>query len=200
MAMHVMPIGDDGDEAAKAGCTITRLAVAFEAGRDGFANGIVERMNRALAGSLNFPKWWSQDSEFELVLTVHDLDLVFTVVDRTGTHYSFSERSSGFTYCGRRQFQDTRRAQSYGRHSPGFQRFFHVYYDVAGVQINHVDSEAHAKGVNAAAGRNPKTFASGEFAGSGTHQAAQAAPMCASFDQLGGQICVPSDIVGISLS
>jgi len=72
--------------------------------------------------------------------------------------------------------------------------------DEFAVILNHVDSEAHAKGVNAAAGRNPKTFAGGEFAGSSTHQAAQAAPMCASFDQLGGQICVPSDIVGISLS
>ncbi|MBW4705171.1 AAA family ATPase [Micromonospora sp. RL09-050-HVF-A] len=74
------------------------LLKAVEDGRDGFANGIVEQMNRALAASLNFPKWWSQDHEFKLLLTLRDQDLVFTIRDRTGTEYSADERSGGLKY------------------------------------------------------------------------------------------------------
>lgn len=74
------------------------LLKAVEAGRDGFANGIVEQMNRALAASLNFPRWWSQDHEFKLLLTLRDQDLVFTIRDRTGTEYSADERSGGMKY------------------------------------------------------------------------------------------------------
>lgn len=65
---------------------------------DGYANGIVEKMNEDLAKALNFPKWWSQDSEFSLTLTLRDFDLVFTVRDRTGSEYAFSERSGGMSY------------------------------------------------------------------------------------------------------
>ncbi|OUD00115.1 AAA family ATPase [Streptosporangium minutum] len=83
--------------------TISRIAFqellkAVESGRDGFANGIVERMNRTLAASLNFPKWWSQDNQFQLLLTLRDQDLVFTIRDRTGTEYSADERSGGLKY------------------------------------------------------------------------------------------------------
>ncbi|GGN98844.1 AAA family ATPase [Microbispora bryophytorum] len=74
------------------------LMKAVEAGRDGFANGVVEQMNRALAASLNFPKWWSQDHHFRLLLTLRDQDLVFTIRDRTGTEYSADERSGGLKY------------------------------------------------------------------------------------------------------
>ncbi|MGY0231986.1 ATP-dependent nuclease [Longispora urticae] len=74
------------------------LLKAAEAGNDGFANGIVERMNRKLAASLNFPKWWSQDHHFQLLLTLRDQDLVFTIRDRTGTEYSAEERSGGMKY------------------------------------------------------------------------------------------------------
>jgi predicted ATPase len=65
---------------------------------DGYANGIVAKMNEDLAAALNFPKWWSQDSEFSLTLTLRDFDLVFTVRDRTGSEYAFSERSGGMSY------------------------------------------------------------------------------------------------------
>lgn len=74
------------------------LLKAVNAGKDGYANGIVERMNRALAASLNFPRWWSQDHQFQLLLTLRDLDLVFTIRDRTGTEYSADERSGGLKY------------------------------------------------------------------------------------------------------
>ncbi len=65
---------------------------------DGYANAIVAKMNAELAQALNFPKWWSQDSEFSLSLTLRDFDLVFTVRDRTGSEYAFSERSGGMSY------------------------------------------------------------------------------------------------------
>lgn len=65
---------------------------------EGYANGLVAKMNVRLAEALNFPKWWSQDSEFSLYLTLRDFDLVFTVRDRTGSDYSFSERSGGMSY------------------------------------------------------------------------------------------------------
>ena len=74
------------------------LLNAVEAGKDGFANGIVERINRGLAGALNFPRWWSQDLHFQLLVTLRDQDLVFTIRDRTGTEYSADERSGGLKY------------------------------------------------------------------------------------------------------
>ncbi|WP_433272682.1 ATP-dependent nuclease [Actinosynnema sp. CS-041913] len=74
------------------------LLKAADEAKDGFANGIVERMNSALAAALNFPRWWSQDHQFQLLLTLRDQDLVFTIRDRTGTEYSADERSGGLKY------------------------------------------------------------------------------------------------------
>jgi hypothetical protein len=74
------------------------LLTAVDASQDGFANGIVERMNDQLAQALNFPKWWSQDHRFQLRMTLRDQDLVFTIRDRTGTEYSAAERSGGLRY------------------------------------------------------------------------------------------------------
>ncbi|MEU0804188.1 AAA family ATPase [Streptomyces sp. NPDC005970] len=74
------------------------LLAAVDAGKEGFANGIVEQMNQQLARSLNFPKWWTQDNQFQLQMTLRDQDLVFTIKDRTGTEYSANERSSGLKY------------------------------------------------------------------------------------------------------
>lgn len=65
---------------------------------EGYANGLVAKMNAQLAAALNFPKWWTQDTEFSLYLTLRDFDLVFTIRDRTGSDYSFSERSGGMSY------------------------------------------------------------------------------------------------------
>ncbi len=74
------------------------LQRAVTEGEEGFANGIVEKVNTHLAEALNFPKWWSQDSQFQLLVTLRDMDLVFTIRDRTGTEYSFAERSGGLKY------------------------------------------------------------------------------------------------------
>lgn len=73
-------------------------AVQAEQGSEGWANGLVRKMNTQLADALNFTRWWSQDSDFSLSLTLRDFDLIFTVRDRTGQEYSFSERSSGMSY------------------------------------------------------------------------------------------------------
>lgn len=75
-----------------------RALARSEHGTEGFANGIVDKMNDQLATALNFPQWWTQDSQFSLTLTLRDFDLVFTVRDRTGRDYSFKERSGGMRY------------------------------------------------------------------------------------------------------
>lgn len=66
--------------------------------KDAYVNGIVQKINNALSTSLNFPKWWVQDKDFNLRVSPREFDLVFTVVDRTGTEYAFNERSSGLKY------------------------------------------------------------------------------------------------------
>jgi predicted ATPase len=74
------------------------LETALDEGREGQVGGLVESMNRALARRLNFSRWWRQDRDFELRLSPRDDELVFTIRDRTGTDYSFSERSKGLRF------------------------------------------------------------------------------------------------------
>ncbi|MFD3438805.1 AAA family ATPase [Streptomyces sp. NPDC058685] len=71
-------------------------AIADE--REGYVNGIIQKINQALAAQLNFPRWWAQDREFKLMVSPREYDLVFTIRDRTGTDYSFAERSNGLRY------------------------------------------------------------------------------------------------------
>ena len=78
--------------------TLKALAEAVQTGDEGWANGITRTINQRLDDVLNFPKWWSQDAEFRLRVSLRDFDLVFTVQDRTGQEYSFGERSSGMSY------------------------------------------------------------------------------------------------------
>jgi predicted ATPase len=77
---------------------IDDLHRALREGKDGHANGLIQKVNDRLASSLNFPKWWVQDKDFRLTITSRDHDLVFTIRDRTGTEYSFNERSDGLKY------------------------------------------------------------------------------------------------------
>lgn len=65
---------------------------------EGYAEALVAKMNRKLADSLNFKRWWSQDSDFALQIRLRDFDLVFTLRDRTGSDYTFNERSQGLKY------------------------------------------------------------------------------------------------------
>jgi predicted ATP-dependent endonuclease of OLD family len=74
------------------------LANAVKNGMQGYANGIIEKINRQLSINLNFPNYWVQDRNFCLKVMARDYDLVFTITDRTGTEYSFDERSQGLRY------------------------------------------------------------------------------------------------------
>lgn len=74
------------------------LADAVKNGMQGYANGIIEKINRQLSTNLNFPNYWVQDRNFCLKVMARDYDLVFTITDRTGTEYSFDERSQGLRF------------------------------------------------------------------------------------------------------
>ena len=63
----------------------SELHKALRRDDEGLANGIVARMNAQLENSLNLAKWWSQDNQFRLAITVRDFDIVFTIRDRTGS-------------------------------------------------------------------------------------------------------------------
>ena len=77
---------------------LVRLSEALKDGKQGYANGLVKMINEQLANRLNFPNWWVQDKNFQLKIVARDHELVFTITDRTGTEYSFKERSSGLKY------------------------------------------------------------------------------------------------------
>jgi predicted ATPase len=74
------------------------LANAIADEREGYVNGVVQKINGALARHLNFPRWWAQDREFRLMVWPREHELVFTIRDRTGTDYSFAERSNGLRF------------------------------------------------------------------------------------------------------
>jgi predicted ATPase len=74
------------------------LEAALRDGQEGRVGGLIEQMNRSLAAHLNFNRWWRQDQEFQLRVAPRERELVFTIRDRTGTDYSFRERSRGLTY------------------------------------------------------------------------------------------------------
>ncbi|HEX7948885.1 MAG TPA: hypothetical protein VF494_00945 [Candidatus Limnocylindrales bacterium] len=78
--------------------TFQDLSDAIADGKEGYANGVIQRINDAMAKYLNFPRWWAQDREFRLLVSRSEYDLVFTIRDRTGTDYSFGERSSGLKF------------------------------------------------------------------------------------------------------
>lgn len=78
--------------------TFKDLSDAIADEREGYVNGVIQKINGALARHLNFPRWWAQDREFRLMVSPREYELVFTIRDRTGTDYSFAERSNGLKY------------------------------------------------------------------------------------------------------
>ena len=74
------------------------LQNALDSSDQGLANGIIREMNRQLATQLNLGKWWTQDRAFSLAVEAGEFDLTFTIQDRTGSNFSFSERSDGLRY------------------------------------------------------------------------------------------------------
>ena len=78
--------------------TFEDLSVAIADEREGYVNGVLQKINDALASHLNFPRWWAQDREFRLMVSPREYELVFTIRDCTRTDYSFAERSNGLRY------------------------------------------------------------------------------------------------------
>ncbi|MGI2902477.1 ATP-dependent nuclease [Tolypothrix sp. VBCCA 56010] len=77
---------------------LSDLADAMLEGKQGYTEALLKMINNYLSDSLNFPSYWVQDRKFSLRLSARDHDLIFTIRDRTGTDYSFSERSNGLKY------------------------------------------------------------------------------------------------------
>lgn len=78
--------------------SVKELADAIADGAEGYANALVERINAQIEQALNFRRWWVQDRDFSLRVDTREHDLIFTIRDRTGTEYTFAERSSGLKY------------------------------------------------------------------------------------------------------
>ncbi|GAB36531.1 MULTISPECIES: AAA family ATPase [Gordonia] len=76
----------------------SELECAIRDGKEGQVGALIEQMNRSIARHLNFRRWWRQDRDFELRLAPREREVAFTIRDKTGTDYSFSERSRGLTY------------------------------------------------------------------------------------------------------
>ena len=66
--------------------------------KEGTVSGLIQKMNDSLGRHLNLQRWWRQDRSFSLNVALREHELVFTIHDRTGTDYSFAERSTGLRY------------------------------------------------------------------------------------------------------
>ncbi|MBF2056150.1 MAG: AAA family ATPase [Cyanobacterium sp. T60_A2020_053] len=71
---------------------------SFNAKKQGYVAAIIDKINKSLSERLNFPSWWVQDKEFKLVVSLSNYHLKFAIKDKTGSTYSFSERSQGLKY------------------------------------------------------------------------------------------------------
>jgi hypothetical protein len=65
---------------------------------DGYSAALAASITEALAVSLNFPQWWTQDENFSLEVHKDGFYLVLTMRDKTGQTYTFDERSGGMKY------------------------------------------------------------------------------------------------------
>lgn len=112
IAAAVQPVRDPSDDEVRAYDLAAKLLIEVAGlGRDlfaelqtavrtknGYATSIVDTINAELSKALDFPHWWSQDSRFELFVSLYEFDLVFMIRDRTGRTYGFDERSDGLKY------------------------------------------------------------------------------------------------------
>lgn len=78
--------------------SLAELAHGIDQHHDGYVGGLLESANQQLDRKLNFRRYWVQDRDFSLKVSTRDRELVFVISDRTGTVYTFSERSSGLRY------------------------------------------------------------------------------------------------------
>ena len=78
--------------------SLTEVSHGIDQQRDGYVGGLLQAVNQQLDRKLNFRRYWVQDRDFSLKVATRDRELVFVISDRTGTIYTFSERSSGLRY------------------------------------------------------------------------------------------------------
>jgi len=78
--------------------TLIDLARSMNDDNTGYTQALVDQINNQLAANLNFPNYWVQDNKFRLLMSAKDHNIEFFIVDRTGTKYSFEERSNGLKY------------------------------------------------------------------------------------------------------
>jgi hypothetical protein len=64
----------------------------------GFAEGLVATWNSELDRTLNLRRFWQQDDQFSLSLDYKGKWFYFEIRDKTGSVYTFRERSSGLRY------------------------------------------------------------------------------------------------------
>lgn len=74
------------------------LRDAIASGREGQVEAVVGAMNAAIKENLNIQRWWSQDEDFDLKVEAREHEIAFTIQDRTGSKYSFDERSQGLRF------------------------------------------------------------------------------------------------------
>lgn len=74
------------------------LSQAIEDENEGLVNGLIQTMNESISRHLTLSRWWTQDTDFTLRISPREHEVVFTIRDRTGTDYSFKERSLGLRY------------------------------------------------------------------------------------------------------
>lgn len=77
---------------------VEMLRNALRDSETGVVRSVVDKINRALAVKLRFPRVWSQDRNFALRVEATEHELNFIINDRTGCQYSFDERSSGLKH------------------------------------------------------------------------------------------------------
>jgi hypothetical protein len=77
---------------------IVELREAIADGEEGYVATIIDSINERIDRQLAPSSWWTQDSEFRVLVSARDHDLVLTIRDRTGKDYTFDERSRGLKY------------------------------------------------------------------------------------------------------
>ena len=78
--------------------SFARLQKAIDDEREGEIEGLISAMNVAIDEHLNFKRWWTQDTNFDIQVKARERELALVIQDRTKSSYSFAERSQGLQY------------------------------------------------------------------------------------------------------
>lgn len=78
--------------------SFARLQAAIDDEHEGEIEGLIGAMNVAIDQHLNFRRWWTQDTNFDIQVKAREQELALVIRDRTKSSYSFAERSQGLQY------------------------------------------------------------------------------------------------------